>query len=56
MGAVIAPPMPAFYNEPQTVDDIINHNVGRVMDLFGIDSGMVKRWKGANHSSNPADE
>jgi 4-hydroxy-3-polyprenylbenzoate decarboxylase len=56
MGAVIAPPMPAFYNEPQTIDDIINHNVGRVMDLFGIDSGMVKRWKGASRSSNPADE
>ena len=47
MGAVIAPPMPAFYNAPKTVDDIINHNVGRVLDLFEIDSGLVKRWKGA---------
>jgi 4-hydroxy-3-polyprenylbenzoate decarboxylase len=46
MGAVIAPPMPAFYNDPQTVDDIINHSVGRVLDLFGIDSGIVKRWQG----------
>lgn len=46
MGAVLVPPMPAFYNDPQTVDDIINHTVGRVLDLFGIDSGIVKRWQG----------
>jgi len=48
MGAVIVPPMPAFYNEPQSVDDIINHTVGRLLDLFGIDSGLVKRWQGAS--------
>ena len=47
MGAVIAPPMPAFYNGPQTIDDIVNHSVGRVLDLFGIESGLVKRWQGA---------
>lgn len=47
MGAVIVPPMPAFYNDPQSVDDIINHTVGRLLDLFGIDSGLVKRWQGA---------
>ncbi len=47
MGAVMAPPMPAFYNHPQTIDDIINHTVGRLLDLFGIDSGIVKRWRGA---------
>jgi 4-hydroxy-3-polyprenylbenzoate decarboxylase len=46
MGAIIAPPMPAFYNHPQTVDDIINHTVGRVLDLFGVDSGIVRRWRG----------
>ena len=46
MGSVIVPPMPAFYNDPQTIDDIINHTVGRVLDLFGIDSGLVKRWQG----------
>lgn len=45
MGAVISPVVPAFYNRPQTLDDIINHSVGRMLDLFGIDSGMVKRWK-----------
>lgn len=47
LGAIIAPPMPAFYNDPKTIDDIINHTVGRLLDLFGIDSGIVKRWRGA---------
>jgi len=51
MGAIIAPPMPAFYNEPATVDDIINHTVGRLLDLFGIDSGIVKRWRGAGRGA-----
>ncbi|STX29687.1 3-octaprenyl-4-hydroxybenzoate carboxy-lyase [Legionella beliardensis] len=45
MGAIIAPPIPAFYNQPKTLDDIINHSVGRVLDLFDIDIGIVKRWK-----------
>lgn len=47
MGIHIAPPMPAFYNHPKTIDDLINHSLGRVLDLFGIDLGVVKRWKGA---------
>jgi flavin prenyltransferase len=47
MGAVIAPPMPAFYNDPKSVDDLLNHSIGRVLDLFDIESGLVKRWKGA---------
>jgi len=46
IGAVIAPIVPAFYNRPQTVDDIVNHTCGRLLDLFGIDTGSVKRWKG----------
>jgi flavin prenyltransferase len=45
MGAVIAPPVPAFYNRPKTLDDIVNHTVGRVLDLFDLDTGTVKRWK-----------
>jgi 4-hydroxy-3-polyprenylbenzoate decarboxylase len=48
LGAVIAPPMPAFYNNPETIDDIVNHSVGRVLDLFGLDAGMLKRWEGPN--------
>ena len=45
MGAIISPIMPAFYNKPQSLDDIINHTVGRALDLFGLDAGIVKRWK-----------
>lgn len=45
MGATIAPPMPAFYANPQSLDDMVNHSVGRVLDLFGIDSD-ISRWKG----------
>ncbi|HVV68454.1 MAG TPA: UbiX family flavin prenyltransferase [Gammaproteobacteria bacterium] len=44
MGGIIAPPVPAFYNQPQTLDDMVNHSVGRVLDLFDIDAGCVKRW------------
>jgi 4-hydroxy-3-polyprenylbenzoate decarboxylase len=46
IGAVIAPIVPAFYNRPRTVDDLVNHTCGRLLDLFGIDIGTVKRWKG----------
>src|ERR1700742_329593 len=45
MGAVIAPIVPAFYQKPQTIDDIVNHTVGRMLDLFDIETGVVKRWK-----------
>jgi 4-hydroxy-3-polyprenylbenzoate decarboxylase len=44
MGAIVAPIVPAFYIKPQSLDDIINHTVGRLLDLFGIDAGTVKRW------------
>ena len=46
MGAVVAPPLPAFYNRPRSIDDLVNHTVGRVLDLFGIDVDLVKRWEG----------
>ncbi len=45
MGAVIAPPLPAFYPGPRTVDDIVDHSVGRLLDLFGIDNAMAHRWR-----------
>ena len=38
------PPVPAFYHRPKTIDDIVNQTVGRCLDLFNIDSGLVKRW------------
>ena len=43
-GAVILPPVPAFYNRPTTLEDIINHTVGRVLDHFGIEHTLLKRW------------
>ena len=47
MGAIIAPPVPAFYNRPKTLDDIVDHTVGRILDLFDLDTGKVKRWREA---------
>lgn len=44
MGVVILPPMPAFYNQPETIDDIVNHTVARALDQFGIDNNLTQRW------------
>ncbi|MEM9495018.1 MAG: UbiX family flavin prenyltransferase [Pseudomonadota bacterium] len=52
LGAIIAPPMPAMYARPQTVDDIVDHSVGRVMDLLGVDCDFVTRWRGANGAAD----
>ncbi len=46
MGAMVMPPMPAFYNLPQNLDDMVNHVVGRVLDQFEIHLDVVKRWRG----------
>ena len=46
MGAVMLPPMPAFYNHPRTVDEVIDHTVSRVLDQFGVDVAGVERWTG----------
>ena len=44
MGAIVAPPVPAFYTRPETVDDVINQSVARALDLFDIDTPDIKRW------------
>jgi len=44
MGAVIAPPVPAFYAKPQTIEEMVDHTLGRILDLFGLDAGTVRRW------------
>jgi 4-hydroxy-3-polyprenylbenzoate decarboxylase len=44
MGAIIAPPVPAFYAKPASLDDMIDQTLGRVLDLFGLDTGRVRRW------------
>jgi 4-hydroxy-3-polyprenylbenzoate decarboxylase len=45
MGAIIAPPVPAFYAQPRTLDDMIDHTIGRMLDFFDIETGLVRRWK-----------
>ncbi|HEY0207692.1 UbiX family flavin prenyltransferase [Acerihabitans sp.] len=44
MGGIIFPPVPAFYQDPQSVDDIVRHSAARALDLFGLDVGNLKRW------------
>ncbi|KLJ00591.1 UbiX family flavin prenyltransferase [Luteimonas sp. FCS-9] len=45
MGAIIAPPVPAFYARPSSIEAMVEHTVGRVLDLFDIDTGTVRRWR-----------
>jgi 4-hydroxy-3-polyprenylbenzoate decarboxylase len=53
MGAIIVPPMPAFYHRPQTIDDIINQTINRVLDLLNIELpvDLFTRWQGAKPSN-----
>ena len=53
MGVTMLPPMPAFYNHPQTIDDIVNHTVARVLDQFGIKADFAKRWDGVMRNREP---
>ena len=53
MGAIIAPPVPAFYGNPQTIDDLVDHTVGRVLDLFGLEFPKLKRWDGMRRANEP---
>lgn len=46
MGAIVFPPVPAFYSRPESLDDLVAHTVGRVLDLFGVHSVKLKRWAG----------
>ena len=50
IGAIIAPPVPAFYARPDSIDDVVDHTIGRALDLFGADVGLVRRW------GEPSDE
>jgi 4-hydroxy-3-polyprenylbenzoate decarboxylase len=56
MGAVILPPMPAFYNNPRSLADIVEHTVARMLDQFGVEApGGAKRWSGEMRVSEPTD-
>lgn len=46
IGATIAPPMPAFYHRPKSINDIVNHTAGRILDQFGVEGNLFKRWTG----------
>ena len=54
LGAIIAPPVPAFYAQPQNLEEMIDHTLGRVLDLFGLEAGYVKRWGETAERRRPA--
>jgi len=54
LGAVILPPVPAFYHRPKTVEDIVNHTVGRVLDRLGIPHELTTEWTGTRHPRGQA--
>ena len=52
-GAIILPPMPSFYHQPKTIADIVDHTVGKVLDQFGIEHQLFRRWAGGDCGSSP---
>jgi polyprenyl P-hydroxybenzoate/phenylacrylic acid decarboxylase-like protein len=52
MGGIVFPPVPAFYTRPASLDELVNHTVGRLLDLFDLPhTGLVKRWEGMNKTA-----
>ncbi|WP_225630825.1 UbiX family flavin prenyltransferase [Streptomyces solaniscabiei] len=54
MGAVVMPPVPAFYHRPSTIADVVEHIVARILDQFGLDLPTARRWQGMGPSARPA--
>ena len=56
MGAIICPPVPAFYHKPQAIEDIIDHTVGKMLDIFGIKHNLFQRWPGLQSNKQSHDK
>lgn len=54
MGGIIFPPLPSFYHHPKNIEEMVNHTVGRVLDLFAISHALTPRWNGLKPASQPA--
>ena len=54
-GAIVMPPVPAFYHRPRTIDDVIDQTIGRMLDQVGIDAGLFERWRGPRRSTDAPD-
>jgi 4-hydroxy-3-polyprenylbenzoate decarboxylase len=52
IGAIIYPPVPAFYARPESLEQMVDHTLGRVLDLFDIETGAVSRWSGLHSIKN----
>lgn len=55
MGAIVSPPVPAFYSRPQTIEQLVDHTLGRALDLFAIEAGTVTRWRAGEPASADAE-
>jgi 4-hydroxy-3-polyprenylbenzoate decarboxylase len=51
-GAILLPPVPAFYHRPKSLDDIVNHTVGKILDILGIEHSLFRRWAGMKPSGD----
>ena len=56
MGGIVFPPVPAFYSGARTIDGLVNHSVGRLLDLFGVEHESIKRWQGMKQGLRVGDE
>jgi 4-hydroxy-3-polyprenylbenzoate decarboxylase len=54
MGAIVAPPIPGFYHKPQTIQDLVDHSVHRIMDLLGVPHSVTARWQDIKEDNNDA--
>jgi flavin prenyltransferase len=54
MGGIILPPIPAFYHNPKTIDDVVNHTIGKLLDLLGFENDLFQRWSSSSHKLRAA--